>query len=175
MTPLLTLPGDFLDTPEPRAEDFLISLRSTFYDFDPQPQYITIAPPLTTKSPHLNSVDFVFIRRDGNVPPLFPQYDRPYLVKVVSIDRHQPMKSSGNVTPAQPRPSGRPKPSSRHIATTTPPWTTSPYPSHSFCNTISTSSPRTASISSDRHIRSTTLPNAVVCCFNTIIRLLRLL
>ena len=104
------------------ADDFLKSLRSAF---SIQPAVHNSRSTSHHQAPSSRqSADFVYVRRDGHVPPLSSLYDGSYQVlkrfpkyfglrigekdDTMSIDHLKPMKSSGCVTLAQPRHRGRP-------------------------------------------------------------------
>lgn len=121
----LTVPGEFLGSPEPPPEDFIRKLQLCFdgFQFTPTPRP---SPPTPVQHipPQLLNAEFAFIRRDGHVPPLSPLYHGPYRVistgakfftlqigaKVdnISVDRLKPVLSSSPVTPSSPPRRGRP-------------------------------------------------------------------
>jgi hypothetical protein len=71
---LVTVPCQFLNTPELASADFLEGLQATRLLPTRQWSYavVTAAPP-----PALTEADFVYIRKGGSVPPLSPPYDGP--------------------------------------------------------------------------------------------------
>ena len=76
----LTLPGQFLESGEPE-ESFQqdSKFRMKKHSLPPSNHHKTVPPPVFTPET-LNKVDFVFVRRDGYVPPLTPLYEGPYRV-----------------------------------------------------------------------------------------------
>jgi hypothetical protein len=72
---LVTVPCQFLNTPELPSADFLEGLQATRPLPTRQWSYavVTAAPP-----PALTEADFVYIRKGGSVPPLSPPYDGPF-------------------------------------------------------------------------------------------------
>jgi hypothetical protein len=75
----LTLPGEFLDTPEAEVERWVEKLRSEAASF---------SPPSTASGPvmeaaevpqQLQSFQHVYVRGDGARPPLAAKYDSPFL------------------------------------------------------------------------------------------------
>jgi len=123
----LTLPGEFLDTPEPPSKHFLERFQHQLelstpvaprHNLPSSPQ-----PPSPLVHELLNSTH-VFVRRDGHVPALTPLYDGPYEVisrskKVfklrmgarvdsVSITRLKPAYLPPGSCPALPPARGRP-------------------------------------------------------------------
>jgi hypothetical protein len=71
----VTVPGQFLNTPELPSADFLEGLQATRLLPTRQRSYaaVTVALP-----PALMEADFVYIRKGGSVPPLSPPYDGPF-------------------------------------------------------------------------------------------------
>ena len=122
----LSLPGQFLSTPELPPSDFLDQLHRLVDPFQPPPLVHDASPPsgVIHLPPALWEAEFVFVRRDGTKPPLTPIYDGPYRVlhrtpayfrlaiggneDTVSVARLKPVLASGPVLPAQPRRRGRP-------------------------------------------------------------------
>jgi len=119
----LVLPGQFLDAPEPPAEEFLRALRAR----PPLPPPTRALPPATpTAGPPatLLAARYVYVRRGGQVQPLAPLYAGPYLVveagpktfkvqvgdnvETLSVDRLKPHTGGDPVQPAVPPRRGRP-------------------------------------------------------------------
>ena len=120
----MTLPGEFLDAPEPPPDLFLRRLCS--------PHHSQPLPPLHNRDTTgtgvpevLFSSKFVFVRQDAVTRPLSPLYHGPYLVlkhgpkffrlqvgtreETVSVDRLKPCFSSDpDLIPALPPRRGRP-------------------------------------------------------------------
>ena len=121
----LTLPGQFLDAPDPPKQEFIQDIRDKINQKPLPPTNHHNKLSLPSYIPNdLNKARFVFIRRDGHIPPLSPLYDGPYKVverleksfrlqigsttDLVSIDRLKPYRTLLPVTPAQPAKRGRP-------------------------------------------------------------------
>ena len=121
----LNLPGQFLEASDPFEESFIQDLRTKMKRCTPpQTNHHNKSPPIPFVPEALSKVDFVFVRKDGYVSPLSPLYEGPFRVasrseksfklhigstiETVSIDRLKPFHTQDNVTPAQPRPRGRP-------------------------------------------------------------------
>jgi hypothetical protein len=128
------LPGQFLDTPEPPAPNFLAQFQGVLAGRTP--------PPVTCKSPpgpaslpeDLLLARHVLVRRDGSQTPLAPLYDGPFLVlerslrffklqigqrtDTVSTLRLKACRSPPDIAVAEPPKRGRPSHASK--PTTTP-------------------------------------------------------
>jgi hypothetical protein len=121
----LTLPGEFLDTPEAEVDRWVEKLRSEAASF---------SPPSTASGPvmeaaevprQLQSCQHMYVRGDGARPPLAAKYDGPFLVvakaakyfriqrgdrvETVFVDRLKPHLGTGPVAPASPPARGRPR------------------------------------------------------------------
>ncbi len=104
----LTLPGEFLDTPEAEVERWVEKLRSKAASF---------SPPSTASGPvmeaaevpqQLQSCQHVYLRGDGEQPPLAAKYDGPFLV-VAKAAKYFRILGTGPVAPASPPARGRPR------------------------------------------------------------------
>ena len=121
----LTLPGEFLDTPEAEVERWVEKLRSEATSFSP-PSTATGPVMEAAKVPQqLQSCQNVYVRGDGARPPLAAKYDGPFLLVAkaakyfriqrgnrlenVSVDRLKPHLATGPVAPASPPARGRPR------------------------------------------------------------------
>jgi hypothetical protein len=81
----LTLPGEFLASPEPPPASFLQDLREAMSVFQP-PTVRRYSEPVSTEVPaSLQKADLVYIRRGEVLKPLDPLYEGPYRV----IDKSQ--------------------------------------------------------------------------------------
>lgn len=123
----LIVPGQFLDSPEPPADEFYRQLEAAMSRFSPVPTRHNASKssplPATIPTPLLLS-RFVFVRRDGHKPPLSPTYDGPYRVlsrsphffrlqlgdrsDTVSVHRLKPAFLPDDAVPAVPPKRGRP-------------------------------------------------------------------
>jgi len=120
----LTIPGEFLDTPELPSSQFLSKMEKVIAGFSvPPPHHVQHSPPAEVP-PTLRTAKFVFVREDASKPSLSPLYRGPYLVverrskffrlqiganiDSVSVDRLKPVFSDSPVVPAAPPPRGRP-------------------------------------------------------------------
>jgi hypothetical protein len=122
----LTLPGTYVDVPEPPAESFVADLRAAAPP--PPTRPLTYAQAASRALPALSTCTYVYVRRGGTVPALQPLYVGPYRVasradktyvlevgakrETVSVDRLKPHLGSSDVTPASPPVRGRPRLSS---------------------------------------------------------------
>jgi hypothetical protein len=121
----LTLPGEFLDTPEAEVERWVEKLRSETASFSP-PRTATGLVMEAAEVPHqLQSCQHVYVRGDGARPPPAAKYDGPFLVVAKtakyfriqrgsrvekgSVDRLKPHLGTGPVAPASPPARGRPR------------------------------------------------------------------
>jgi transposase InsO family protein len=118
----LVLPGQFVDSPEPPAADFLRDLRIA----PPPPPTRPLPADRTASSvpPSLQTAAFVYVRRGGVSPALTPPYTGPFRVvrpgsktfvvavgnrfEVITLDRLKPHLGTLPVLPASPPPRGRP-------------------------------------------------------------------
>ena len=76
----LTIPGEFLGSPELPPTSFLLKIENPLAGFAvPQPHHVRPYPPHQLP-PALLGADFVFVREDAFVPSLAPLYRGPYLV-----------------------------------------------------------------------------------------------
>ena len=117
----LVLPGEFLDTAEPPAAEFLEHMRALPTSIPTRP-----LPPQPQRVPgQLLQASWVYVRRGGTTPPLTPPYAGPYevlepgektfLIRIgnkedrVSVDRLKPHLGKEPVQPAAPSRRGRPK------------------------------------------------------------------
>jgi hypothetical protein len=114
----LSLHGQFINAEEPPPSGFVEKLRSA--SPPPQTRQLTYAEMAAT----LMVAKFVYVWRDGVVPPLEPLYLGPYQVldngpkvfrlaiggraESVSIDRLKPHLGTADVLPQRPPPMGRP-------------------------------------------------------------------
>ena len=64
----LTLPGQFLSSPEPPPADFVQQLQRA--PSPPPTRPLTYAEAVAVPSPALSMADYVYIRRGGTIPPL---------------------------------------------------------------------------------------------------------
>ena len=72
----LTLPGQFLDAPDPPKQEFIQDNKDKINHKPPPPTNHHNTLSLTSYIPNdLNKAKFVFIRSDGHVPPLSPRED----------------------------------------------------------------------------------------------------
>jgi hypothetical protein len=117
----LSLPGEFIATPDPPASSFLESLRATPSSIPTRPRNYKDLP--VTRPAALYAAELVFVRRGALTPPLQPLYDGPYKVvfrndkffrldvggrlDAVSVDRLKPYLGT-TVSPAAPPRRGRP-------------------------------------------------------------------
>ena len=102
----LTVPGEFLGSPELPPASFLQNIENTLTGFAvPPPHHVCKSPPQQLP-PALLTAEFVFVREDASIPSLAPLYRGPYLVlerkskffrlqigsrtDVVSVDRLKP-------------------------------------------------------------------------------------
>ena len=123
----LVVPGEFLDSPEPPPVEFLSRLRAVV-DRVALPTWHNVSksvPLPAAPPPSLLACRRVFVRRDGNRPPLTAAYDGPYLVlrrsvhhfelqvgsrtDTVSVHRLKPAYLPDDATAAQPPKRGRPR------------------------------------------------------------------
>jgi len=120
----LSLPGEFLDVPEPPSDVFLRRLHDAIEGTRP---LVPRPPPtLPVHLPEaLDKCKFVFVRREGVIPPLVPRYDGPYEVlgrrkttfrlrignrtDTVNVSRLKPAVCPDDAMPAQPPARGRPR------------------------------------------------------------------
>jgi hypothetical protein len=129
----ITVPGQFLDSPELPATSFLEELQ----DVQPIPTrqrfYAEVAAALP---PGLLAAKFVYIQKGGSVPPLSPPYEGPFSVveagskfftvdisgrrETVSVDRLKPHTGSSTPTPAVPPRRGRPLGTKRSVSAAPP-------------------------------------------------------
>ena len=117
----LALPGEFLESKEPPAAEFLDNLRRPPSQLPTRP----VTNQLSSSDPPkaLAAASFVFVRRGAPGPPLSPLYDGPYKVlssgpkfftlqlgnrqEKITVDRLKPCLSQ-EVSPALPPQRGRP-------------------------------------------------------------------
>jgi len=124
----LTLPGEFLDVPEPPSKQFLDKFQTQFELSTPVATRhnlpLSLRPPSQVVQDLMNCTH-VFVRRDGHIPSLTPLYEGPYEVlskseKVfklwmgarvdsVSITRLKPAYLPPGSCPALPPARGRPR------------------------------------------------------------------
>ena len=77
----LTLPGQFLDAPDPPNQEFIKDIRGRVNLKPPPPPNHHLTVPWPSFVPEdLYKADYVFVRRVGHVLPLSPLYDGPYKV-----------------------------------------------------------------------------------------------
>jgi hypothetical protein len=118
----VTVPGQFLDTPEPPPAHFVEALQSISLPPNRLRSYASVAavPP-----PALMKASFVYIRKGGSIPPLSPPYDGPFAVvgagpkfftvdvggkrETISIDRLKPHTGQSSPSPAVPPKKGCPR------------------------------------------------------------------
>ncbi len=119
----LTLPGEFLGTPEASAQEIADQIRSEVNSFNLVHQPL-IADSSASVLEALQVATHVYVLRGGVIPTLAPRYQGPYLVlekgpksfrlaigareEVVSVDRLKPHTGDTPVTTAQPPRRGRP-------------------------------------------------------------------
>ena len=117
----LTLPGEFLSTPEPPAEDFLESLHKTPPIALPT-RPLTYAQAAAAVPEALQSASHVYVRRGNksHSPPLTQLYQGPYAVRrrgpksfdlevggkieTITVDRLKPHVGKSAVTATTPAP-----------------------------------------------------------------------
>jgi hypothetical protein len=118
----LSLPGEFVSSAEPPAQEFLQRLRSS--QPPPPTRPLTYAQAAASVPSALLQAQFVYIRRGGVIPPLAPLYQGPYKVlgrsdkyfsvevggrsENVSVDRLKPHLGKADLVPALPPQRGRP-------------------------------------------------------------------
>jgi hypothetical protein len=120
----LTLPGQFLEGKEPPTQPFVHGLQQAVHGLTiptrPLPEERTVS----TLPAGLLEATYVYVRQDGNRPPLAQLYEGPYAVisrgaksfklqvgqreSTVSIDRLKPHLGTEDVRPAVPARRGRP-------------------------------------------------------------------
>jgi hypothetical protein len=116
------VPGQFLDTPEPLAAEFMEALQSIQ---SPPTRHRSYASVAAAPPPALMRASFVYIKKGGSVAPLSPPYDGPFAVveagpkyftvdiggkrETVSIDRLKPHTGQSSSSPAVPPKRGRPR------------------------------------------------------------------
>ena len=133
----LFLPSSFLDARHPPDSAFTRRLQAATAGLLPPPTNVPPGPVYLDS--RLQTAAFVFVRRDGHVPPLQPLYAGPYAVLwrtakcfvlrvgdkevTVSVDRLKPAITDGAVQVAVPPRRGRPRksPSAPAPASTTSP------------------------------------------------------
>ena len=133
----LSLPSSFLDARHPPDSAFTRRLQAATAGLLPPPTNVPPGPVYLDS--RLQTAAFVFVRRDGHVPPLQPLYAGPYAVLwrtakcfvlrvgdkevTVSVDRLKPAITDGAVQVAVPPRRGRPRksPSAPAPASTTSP------------------------------------------------------
>ena len=120
----LTVPGEFLGSPELPLSSFLWNIKNAVAGFAvPLPHNVQHSPPLQLP-PALLAEEFVFFREDSSIPSLAPFYRGPYLVlerkdkffrlqlgsrtDVVSVDRLKPAFSEDPTQAALSPVRGRP-------------------------------------------------------------------
>ena len=120
----LTIPGEFLDSPELPSSQFLSKIGKVISGFSVPPPYHVSQLHQTEVPAALRIAKFVFVREDASKPSLAPLYRGLYLVverrskffrlqigqKVdsVSVDRLKPVFSDSPVVPTSPPPRGCP-------------------------------------------------------------------
>jgi hypothetical protein len=121
----LTLPGEFLSTPEASSHEIVDRIRSSVTSFNPLP--VREPPPQRGTASTLEALQqatHVYVLRGGVIPSLAPRYQGPYLVlhkgpkcfriavgaseETISVDRLKPHYGTAPVTVAQPPRRGRP-------------------------------------------------------------------
>ncbi len=120
----LTLPGQFLEGKEPPTQPFVRGLQQVVHGLTiptrPLPEERTV----DTLPAGLLEATYVYVKRDGNRPPLAQLYEGPYAVisrgaksfklqvgrreSTVSIDRLKPHLGVEDVRPAVPARRGQP-------------------------------------------------------------------
>jgi hypothetical protein len=129
----ITVPGQFLDSPEPPAASFLEALQDVQPIPTRQRSYAEVAAALPSE---LLAAKFVYIRKGGSVPPLSPPNEGPYSVveggpkfftvdiggrrETVSVDRLKPYTGASSPTPAIPPRRGRPPGAQRSVSAALP-------------------------------------------------------
>jgi len=119
----LTLPGEFLDSEEPPAAEFLARMQASPF-LPPPTRPLSYAEVAASPAKPLLEADFVYIRKGGSIPPLSQLYAGPYQVvrrrrkffelmvggksQVVSVDRLKPHLGTSPITVATPAVKGRP-------------------------------------------------------------------
>ena len=134
----LTLPGEFLGTPELSQQEAVEKIRTDQSGFIPLP---TRPLPATAAAqdlpPPLQTASHVYILRGGVLPALAARYRGPYLVleraakafklavgaqqEWVSVDRLKPHVGAGPVQPQEPPRRGRPRAAPAAVSAATPP------------------------------------------------------
>jgi transposase InsO family protein len=120
----LTLPGQFLEAIEPPASEFLQKLQDTVVTQSFPTRPVPACRSSDSLPKGLMEATYVYLRRDGNKPPLAQLYQGPYAVikrgpkvftlqvgrqtEVVSVDRLKPHLGRGPVEAAMPVKRGRP-------------------------------------------------------------------
>ena len=123
----LSLPGEFLDTPDFPPDSFLRRIQGVLKRTLPVPLHHSTKPQVlepTVLPPSLAAATHVFVREDSSKPPLSPLYRGPYLVvskfpkyfrlKIgsrvdsISVDRLKPVVSDFLVRVQDPPRRGRP-------------------------------------------------------------------
>ena len=106
----LTLPGQFLDAPDPPNQEFIQDIRGRVnLKPPPLPNHHLTAPWPSFDPGDLCKAEHVFVRRDGHIPSLSLLYDGPYKgirnlersfclqigssTNVISIDRLKPYRT----------------------------------------------------------------------------------
>jgi hypothetical protein len=120
----LTLPGEFLGSPDLPSEDFVRRVQegSAVTALAVRPR--SYAQVTASVPAELLTAEHVYVRRDGHKTPLSPLYEGPFAVvksgekffvikmggkeATVSIDRLKPHQGGGPVVPADPTRRGRP-------------------------------------------------------------------
>jgi hypothetical protein len=127
----LTLPGEFIENLSPGAgsghgQTFFESLTEKMKNLPPIPTRRVSDEQRRDKVPDtLKNANFVFLRRDGHVPPLTPLYEGPFRVvsrtnktftllrgvrqETVSVDRLKPYLGGDEPQVAVPPARGRPR------------------------------------------------------------------
>jgi hypothetical protein len=129
----VTLPGQFLDTPEPLPAVFLEEIKNSPL---PPTRKQPYAEAVATPSPGVMAECFGYIRRGGCIPPLSPPYVSPYAVvsagpkffivdidgrhETVLVDRLKQHIGSSLVLSALPLPRRRPPGSGKSAAASSP-------------------------------------------------------
>ena len=76
----LTIPGEFLDTPEIPSSQFISKVEKVIAGFStPPPHHVQHSPSVEVPAA-LQTAKFVFVREDASKPSLSPLYRGPYLV-----------------------------------------------------------------------------------------------
>ena len=144
MVPPLTVPGEFLGSPELPPSTFLRKINEAVTRFAvPPPHHVQVSLPCPLP-PTLLTCKYVFVREDMATPSLAPLYRGPYLVleqwskffrlqirskvDAVTVDRMKPSYSEDHIQPALPPVRGRPPLCPQTPGSTFPPPAPPPVP-----------------------------------------------